>query len=165
MMHHFSKTIKADEEQTARKTLFIQGIKSENRDKVKLANFFTKNFPDIVIQGIQFVYDVRELVVLEREYKNSSSAKMFCHDYFNEYNKRYEVRPYCMGQFGGLCCCYICCPKVDGIDCYTVEEKEAELKIKSELAKTISEPFGSVFITFKTEKMAMEYEKQLKLIL
>jgi Cytosolic domain of 10TM putative phosphate transporter len=156
MMHHFSELIKADEDQVANRTLLIRRVPKNKRNKEDLVIFFNKIFPDVKVEGIQFVYDIRQLNYLEQHYKNAANAKLYCHDYFTDYNERCEVRPHFLGQFGGVCGCCLCCPKVDGIEFYTGRERELEKDIKNELNKTVLAPSGSTFVTFSTEKMALE---------
>lgn len=155
-MSHFSKIIKADEEQCAKRTLFIRRIPKTKRIKETLVNYFTALFSDTIVEGVQFVYDTRSLTDLHANYSNMVNAKCFCEEYSSEYQESCQVRPYFLGQFGGLLCCCNCCPKVDGSQHYALREQELEKEIEREFKKTISNPTGSVFITFQTEKMAQE---------
>lgn len=156
MMHRFSRAIKADNEKIARRTLLIRRIPKEKRNKDTLVSFFTDIFSDLVIEGVQFVYDVYDLEGLSNELTTVQNAKLYCDEFNNEFKTRYKIRPAFLGQFGFLCPCCRCCDKVDGVKKYSEREKEIEKEIEIQFQQTISKPMGSVFLTFETEKMAQE---------
>lgn len=156
LMCHFSKTIKEDEAHEVKRTLCIRRIPKSKRNKEKLYEHFQKMFPDIVIEGIQFVYNTKRLKAIYTEYNNVVNAKYYCHEYLNEFHDRCEIYPYFLGHCGStMICCN--CYKVDGINYYENRELNLERDVEKEFRDCISNPSGSVFITLKTEKMAQKY--------
>ncbi|RWS16487.1 hypothetical protein B4U79_02323, partial [Dinothrombium tinctorium] len=160
LMCHFSKTIKAEDEQIARRTLYIRRIPKVKRSKEAILDYFQNHFPEALIEGIQFVYDTRKLNSCYLEYDSVVNAKYYCEEYWNEYRKRCEVRPYFLGHFGAFVCCN--CDLVDGLTYYSNKEQELERDLEKEFRHVISHPTGSVFITFQTEKMAQKVYKMLR---
>ncbi|RWS31737.1 transmembrane protein 63C-like protein [Leptotrombidium deliense] len=160
LMCHFSRTIKADDEQIVRRTLYIRRVPRSKRYKEMMLKYFQTHIPDVVIEGIQFVYDTRKLNELHLEYDSVVNAKYYCEEYWTEYRKRCQVRPYFMGHFGCVVCCD--CELVDGLTHYTKREQELERDLEKEFRNIISHPTGSVFITFQTERMAQKVYKVLR---
>lgn len=160
MMNHFSKVIKTDEELITRRTLLIRRIPKFPNSKEILINYFQQNFADCPISGIQLVYDFVELEALELEFNNVLNAKAVCEHYNTQSASHMTIRPYCLGQLGCCCCC--CCTKTDGFEYYSERQIKISDDIKKELVTTFSKPTGSVFVTFQTEKQAMEVYKYLK---
>lgn len=154
MMNHFSKVIKSDDEQITRRTLLIRRVPKFTNTKQVLIDYFRQSFPDCVIYGIQLVYDFNELETLELEFQNVLNAKEYCEEYNRLSGKNISIRPFCLGQIGCCCCC--CCPSTDGLQYYTESKTTVESDIKKTLDVTFSRPTGSAFITFETEKQAME---------
>lgn len=154
-MCHFSSIIKTDNEQVAKRTLFIRRIpRVDSHLKEKLVQFIEQRVPNVKVEGLQFVYDAKNLRYLYQNYVNVVNAKYYCKDYFQKNHEKYEVRPYVLGHFGGLCCCCSCCPKVDGYRHYEQQSQDLEHEVQKEYHSIISQPVGSVFLTFKNEKMA-----------
>jgi hypothetical protein len=162
LMAHFSKSIKAENEQVAKRTLFIRRIPKNKTNKENLVNYLRQKFPDVVIEGVQLVYDIKKLRDLYTEHINTVNAIYYCQEYLDEFKEPCEVRPYFLGHFGGLCCCCRCCKKTDGLMHYREQEAQIERDLEKQFRETISSPIGSVFITFKTEKMAQSVYKYLK---
>ncbi|XP_015787260.1 CSC1-like protein 1 [Tetranychus urticae] len=159
-MCHFSKRIKADELRIVKRTLYVRRIPKSKRSKDGLASHLNQLFPDVVIEGIQFVYNTRRLKTLHLEYNNVANAKYYCEEYLNENHKRCDVYPYFMGHLGPYSCCG--CDKVDGISYYEGREQELEREIEKEFRSCISDPSGSAFITFQNEKMAQKVYRALR---
>jgi len=162
MMCHFSSIIKTDNEQVAKRTLFIRRIPKPKAVKDVLIRFIEANVPSAKVEGVQFVYDAKNLKTLHQNYINVVNAKYYCREYAEEYRERCEVRPYLLGHFGGLCCCCSCCPKIDGFRHYESREHELEKDLEKEYRNTISNPVGSVFMTFQNERMAQNVYKYLR---
>ena len=162
LMTHFSRSIKAENEQVARRTLFIRRIPKNKTNKEVLVNFLKQKFSDVVIEGVQLVYDIKKLRDLYTEHINTVNAIYYCQEYLDEFKEPCEIRPYFLGHFGGLCCCCRCCAKTDGLLYYREQEAQIERSLEKHFRETISNPIGSVFITFKTEKMAQSVYKYLK---
>ncbi|XP_054152940.1 CSC1-like protein 1 [Oppia nitens] len=160
VMNHFSKVIKSDDENITRRTLLIRRIPKFKNTKEILINYFQQSFPDCHITGIQVVHDFTDLQSLELEYQNAVNAKEFCDNYQTKHNQKLSIRPYCMGQLGCCCCCF--CQSVDGYEYYSQSVVKITEELKKELSNMFSMPTGSVFITFETEKQAMEIYKYLK---
>lgn len=153
-MCHFSKTIKEDEQRNVKRTLYIRRIPKVKRSREQLMAHLQKMFPDIVIEGIQFVYNTRRLQALHLDYNSMVNAKYYCDEYKKEFHKHCEIYPYFMGHLGPFACCG--CHKVNGIRHYETREQELEREIEKEFRNCISEPSGSAFITLQTEKMAQK---------
>lgn len=162
LMWHFSRSIKYENERIARRTLLIRRIPKAKAKKDVIISFLAEKFPDIVIDGVQLLYDIRKLRALYAEHVNVVNAIGYCDEYLREYNEPCEIRPYFLGLFGGLCCCCKCCGKSDGLTFYREEEIRTERALEKEFKDTISNPLGSAFITFKTEKMAQTVFKYLR---
>ncbi|RWS06611.1 hypothetical protein B4U79_04299, partial [Dinothrombium tinctorium] len=162
MMRHFSQIIKAEEELGSSKTLFIRKLPKSVRSKAILVDFFRQSIPEARIEGIQFVYDAGALDKMYEKYNSVINAKYFCEEYLVEYNTRFEGRPYFFGRLGGLLCCCLCCPKVDGLEYYNKRQRDLEKEIELEYRKCLENPTGSVFITFETEEMAKQAEAFIK---
>lgn len=154
LMCHFSKTIKAEEQRIVKRTLYIRRIPKAKRSKDQLIDYLHLRFPDVTIEGMQFVYNTRRLRSLHYDYNNVVNAKYFCEEFQNEYHKRCEIYPYFLGHLGPYACCG--CHKADGINHYETREQELEREIEKEFRDCISEPSGSVFVTFQNEKMAQK---------
>lgn len=162
LMCHFSKTIKNVNELVAKRTLFIRRIPKAKTKKDVIVEFIRSKFPDIVVEGVQFVYGIRKLKTLHLEHVNVVNAIYYCQEYVDEYRERCEIRPYYMGHLGGLCCLCKCCKKTDGLLYYREQEQVLERDLEKAFRESISNPVGSVFITFKTERMAQNVYKFLK---
>lgn len=161
-MWHFARSIKAAKERVARRTIFIRRIPKAKANKDTLIDFFTAKFPDIVIDGVQLVYNIKQLRALYCDYVNVVNAIGYCDEYLREYREPCEIRPYFLGLFGGLCCCCRCCSKSDGLTYYREQALRTERELSKEFMETISNPVGSAFITFRTEKMAQTAFKYLR---
>ena len=161
-MWHFSRSIKSANERIARRTLFIRRIPKAKTKKDVIVNFFADKLPDVVIDGVQLVYNIRQLRALYAEHVNFVNAIGYCDEYLREYNEPCEIRPYFLGLFGGLCCCCKCCSKSDGLTYYREQEIITERALEKEFRETISNPVGCAFITFRTEKMAQTVFKFLR---
>ncbi len=85
---------------------------------------------------------------------NAIETKCYCKEYKKKYNERCEVRPYCLGRFGGVLVCCSCCPKIDGKVFYAEEKIELEKEIQLEVKEVLSKPMGSAFIMFEKKSMA-----------
>uniref|UniRef100_T1JWA5 Uncharacterized protein n=1 Tax=Tetranychus urticae TaxID=32264 RepID=T1JWA5_TETUR len=57
---------------------------------------------ELVIEGIQFVYDVRGMKEFKDDFVLDFNAEKFCLDYLDEYDESFELRPYRFGQWLGL---------------------------------------------------------------
>jgi hypothetical protein len=125
-------------------------------------NFFASEFPDIVIDGVQLVYNIKQLRALHAEHVNIVNAIGYCEEYLREYNEPCEIRPYFLGLFGGLCCCCRCCDKSDGLTYYREQEALIERDLEKEFKDTISNPVGAAFITFRSENMAQNVFRSLR---
>lgn len=156
MMHRFSKVIKLDEEQITRRTLLIRRIPKNKRNKELLSAYFKKVIPNVVIEGIQSVYNVRKLTPLTNELTTLVNARCYCIEYLELKGKRLKIRPSAFGEFGCLCGCCESCKSVDGIQYYTKAEEELQQRITTEMSQAVSHPTGGFFITFQTERMAQE---------
>ena len=154
MMNHFSKVIKSDDEHITRRTLLIRRIPKLKDTKEKIMDYFRQTFPDCLISGIQLVYDFTKLEKLELELDNVVNAKHYCEQYNIQSNENITIRPFCFGQLGCCCCC--CCHTTDGFQYYTESLDKITVDIKNQLNKTFSSPTGAAFVTFQTEKQAME---------
>ncbi|XP_074598159.1 transmembrane protein 63 isoform X1 [Brevipalpus obovatus] len=159
-MCHFSKTIKAEEQRIVKRTLYVRRVPKTKRSKDQLIDYLHLRFPDVSIEGMQFVYNTHRLRSLHYDYNNVVNAKYFCEEYQNEYHKRCEIYPYFLGHLGPYACCG--CHKADGINHYETREQELEREIEKEFRDCISEPSGSVFVTFQTEKMAQKVYRELR---
>ena len=154
MMNHFSKVIKSDDEHVTMRTLLIRRIPKFKNTKEILINYFEQTFPDCSIAGIQLVHDFTELETLELEYRNVVNAKQYCQKHNSQFEDSFIIRPYCLGQLGCCCCCV--CTSTDGLKYYTDTETKVTNDVRNELNKCFDSPAGSVFVTFETEKEAME---------
>lgn len=161
LMTHFAKSVKSQNEQVARRTLFLRRIPRNKMNKEVIVNYIQSQVPDIVVEGVQLVYNIRELKRLYLEHMNMVNAIHYCQEYFDEYREPCEIRPYFLGNCGGICCCCSCCEKTDGLSFYRDQEEVIERDLEKEFRETISNPVGSVFITFKTEEMAQSVYKFL----
>jgi len=155
-MYHFSKLITLDVQKVNRKTLMIENIPIGKRKTSFLIKYFKQKFPKVVINRITFVYDTRHLEYLKNQLLTSIEAKKFCFQYRLMYNQRCEVRPYCLGKFGGVFCCCGCCPKLDGVLYYAEEKAELTTEIKGEIKQVLAQPKGIAFVVFEKYSMAKE---------
>lgn len=165
LMHHFSSSLKTDDDMMFIKTLLIRRIPIVEELVDKLQLYFRTRFTNrIRISGIQLITDVRQLDSLEQSYTSASNALKYCEEInnSNEINtdddKRFMIRPYNFSQLG--CCC--CKKEHDGAQFYSLEKEELTMKIHDELKNISSRPARSAFITFETEQMAMEVYQQTK---
>lgn len=162
MMNCFTKKIQLDDEQITRCTLLIRRVPKSKCDKKLLANYFRKSLSNCVIDGIQSLYNVRTLMPIHNELTNLVNARCYCIEYMELKGRRLQIRPTCFGEFGCLCSWFNCCRKIDGIKYYTEKVDDLHKLIESEWTKSVSNPTGGYFITFRTEKMAQDAFIQLK---
>ena len=156
MMSHFNSAMKARSESEAERTLFIRHIPKQHVDKELLIRFFNQQFPGTSVEGVQLVYSIKYLRRLHMKLMNAQNAIQEIWQYVTYNNCKYEMRPYFLGHFGGLCCCCCCCEKVDGMLYFREQEMLLEKMLAKEFKRTISNPTGSVFITFETAQMASD---------
>lgn len=160
LMYRFSKSVRAQHEQFARRTLFIRRIPKSLVKRQNLMNWFSTQFPDIVIEGIQQVYQFKELRSLHSQYVSLLNAINYCELYNEQYSEPIEIRPYFLGHTFGACCCNLC-PKTPGLNYYKEKAVHTEQELEELFKHTVDNPVGSVFITFRTEKMAQTVYKTL----
>ncbi|XP_054157850.1 uncharacterized protein LOC128956190 [Oppia nitens] len=144
MTHHFHNVVNTHTRDVDQKTLIIENITKSGRKSSQLFNYFKKRFPKVMIKRITFVYDIRKLDKLDYRLLTAIEAKQYCHRYWLEFGYRCEVRPYCLGKFGGVCLCCGCCPKLDGTLYYAEEKAELKNLIKKEVKRLFWEPVGRV---------------------
>lgn len=148
-MCHFSRIINADTNQYIKRTLLIHNVPKKKRTSEALLHYFERIFPNISIDGIQFVYDTRKLKYLHTEYVSSIRAKNYCTKFLEERNRHLYLRtcgiiqPFCQ-----------CCKRKDALEYYTGEKTKLEAQLIEEFCLTIGKPLGSVFVTFQTSQMA-----------
>lgn len=160
LMYRFSTSVRAQHEQFARRTLFIRRIPKSLVKRQHLVTWFASQFPEVTIEGIQQVYEIKKLKVLYSEYLNLSNAVKYCEAYLEHNNQDLKIRPYFLGHTFGVCCCNQC-PKTDGFNYYREKALDVEKKLEDLFKETVDNPVGSVFITFRTEKMAQTVYKSL----
>lgn len=149
MMCHFSRIVNADTNQYIKRTLLISNVPKKKRTSEALLQYFERIFPNISIDGIQFVYDTRRLKYLHTEYVSSIKAKNYCAKYLEERNKHIYLR-----TCGVLQPCACCPNRIDALEYYTIEKTKLEDQLVKEFYLTIGKPLGSVFVTFQTSQMA-----------
>lgn len=154
MMNHFAKVIKTDDEHITMRTLLIRRIPKFKNTKEILINYFEQTFADCRIAGIQLVHNYTELEALETEYQNVLNAKNYCQKHNNHSGDSLVIRPYCLGQLGCCCCCF--CASTDALKYYADSQLKIASDVRKELNKCFDSPTGAVFVTFETEKQAME---------
>ena len=52
--------------------------------KEKLVQFIEQRVPNVKVEGLQFVYDAKNLRYLYQNYVNVVNAKYYCKDYFQK---------------------------------------------------------------------------------
>lgn len=145
MMCHFSRIINADTNQYIRRTLLINNVPKKKRTSEDLHNYFEGIFPNIKIDGIQFVYDTRRLRILQTQFDASVKAKKYC----AEQNKQIYLRTCCLFP---TC---TCCPyKTKASDYYKRQIELLKVELVKEFFSKIGKPLGSVFVTFSDVHMA-----------
>jgi len=149
MMCHFSRIINADTNQYIKRTLLIENVPKKKRTSDALRQYFESVFPGILIDGIQFVYDTRNLKKLHMEYVNAIQAKNYCVQYLEERN-----RHLCLRKCHIMPSCCPCCPRTDALEYYTNLKTKLEDQLVKEFYSTIGRPLGSVFVTFKDTLLA-----------
>ena len=165
LMCHFSKTIKNVNEQVAKRTLFIRRIPKGKTKKEVIVEFIRTKFPDIVVEGVQFVYGIRKLKTLHLEHVNVVNAIYYCQEYVEEYRERCEIRPYYMGHLGGLCCLCHCCKKTDGLLYYREQEQVLERdlrKLSGNLSQILLDQYSLLSRQRKWLKMFTSSWKKIK---
>lgn len=158
-MYRFSTTIGPQFPQFAYRTLFICHIPKEFVQKEYLIQWFQKRFPDVSIEAIQQVYDTKKLKNLLKSYSSLLSQINYCEDHKRFYGVDFRIRPYPLGNAIGIFCPF--CPQKDGLTYYQEKALQVEEQLKIHLQKTVESPIGSVFITFKTSKMAKKVFQKL----
>lgn len=148
MMCHFSRIINADTNQYIKRTLLIQNVPKRKRTSEALLQYFERIFPNISIDGIQFVYDTRRLKYLQTEYVSAIRAKNYCAKFLEERNQHIYLRTCGLVQP----CCTCGCPRTDALEYYTNEKMKIEDQLVKEFYLTIGKPLGSVFVTLNVSK-------------
>lgn len=159
-MYRFSSSIRSQHEQFARRTLFIRRIPKSLVKRQHLMNWFAMQFPDVTIEGIQQVYEIKQLKVIHSQYLNLTNAVKYCEVYQEENHEPIKIRPYFLGHTFGICCCSQC-PQTNGLNYYREKALHVEQELENLFKNTVDNPVGSVFITFRTEKMAQTVYKSL----
>lgn len=148
MMCHFSRAVNANANNYVKRTLLIQNVPKRMRVQAAVSEYFERIFPNIGIEGIQFVYNTKELRLLHSQFTASVNARTYCIEYNSSSAKRLAVPSCCLAR----CCC-----SGDGEDALNYYDKQIETlesRVTKEFYQTIGRPTGSMFITFKTPEMA-----------
>jgi hypothetical protein len=153
MMCHFSRIVNADSNQHLKRTLLIRNVPKKKRVQVALMQYFERIFPNIGIEGIQFVYDTRRLRQLHSQYIASVNARSYCVEYNCTGVKRLQVSSCLLGRIGG-CCTATFGQQKDALTHYEEQIELLEGQVTKEFYQTIGRPLGTAFITFQTEAMA-----------
>ena len=162
LMWHFSQRIRAERQCVARRTLLLRHVPRSQVRKERLLAFFAEHLPDVVVDGVQLVYNTKQLRALYAEHCNMVNAVAYCQEYLQQFGERCEVRPYFLGLMGGLCCCCTCCGKRDGLSHYQEQAQRTERDLTQQFVQTISAPVGAAFVTFRSEAMAQAVVKWLR---
>lgn len=156
LMNRFTRRIQLDDEQIIRRTLLIRRVPKSKCNRDILEGYFKRAIPDCTIDGIQSLHNVRSLLPIANELTNLVNARCYCVEYLELKGRRLQIRPSRFGEFGCMCGCCKCCRRVDGIKYYSEKEEEMQTLIERELSRSIENPTGGFFITFRTEKMAQK---------
>ncbi|CAG2118730.1 unnamed protein product, partial [Medioppia subpectinata] len=148
LMESFSTIISSREINIDRKILMIENIPESKRDTQSVDDFLSKQFPNISVRRITFVYDIEEILSLMKKLLTTIEAKRYCLYYERTYGQKCEVRPYILGNILGFMGCCFWFPKVDALEFYTQEKVILEEDINKELDNTVSRPQRIVFIVF-----------------
>lgn len=151
-MYRFSTSVPSEFEHQSNRTLFISDIPINLARRRHLVSWFGINFPDVSIEGIQHIYETEKLEHLYTEYVNLTNAAKYCEEYLDKNNVEISIRPFFLGRTC-VCCCYQC-PEIDGLTYYRRKAMLIEAELEKLFKKTVDNPSGSIFITFKTDKMA-----------
>ena len=112
LMSFFNSKVQSKSDSVAKRTLLIRHIPVDKVNKDPILQFMHQKFPDAVVEGIQLVYDIKYLKRLHSNLINAQNAISCVWSHVEEYKCRYEMRPYCCGHMGGICCfCTCCCSK------------------------------------------------------
>ncbi|CAG2106542.1 unnamed protein product [Medioppia subpectinata] len=148
LMESFSTIISSREINIDRKILMIENIPESKRDTQSVDDFLSKQFPNISVRRITFVYDIEEILSLMKKLLTTIEAKRYCLYYERTYGQKCEVRPYILGNILGFMGCCYWFPKVDALEFYTQEKVNLEEDINKELDNAVSRPQRIVFIVF-----------------
>ncbi|KAL7646711.1 UNVERIFIED_CONTAM: hypothetical protein RMT77_001964 [Armadillidium vulgare] len=129
------------------RTLMITRVPRRSCHKDTLLRHFQDAYPNVDVQDIQFAYDIKKLVELDKEREVVHTANIFCESYLKETGYRLEMRAYKCGVICG-CCDIFGCPKVDAIEYYTQEEANLTSEVEDEKVKALQHPTGIAFVTF-----------------
>lgn len=158
-MRHFSVNLKFEENQTISCTLMITDIPKDKCSKSLLVQHFEEAYPDVVIQDMQFAYNIKDLIRTERLRETASEAKAWSECY-NLKNKGNRLMIYPCPCSWVLCCCKCCgCRKEDAALYYGQQEDILLKAVDREKAVSMEKPLGICFITFQNEVMASKVTK------
>ncbi|XP_025018589.1 CSC1-like protein 1 isoform X2 [Tetranychus urticae] len=163
LLHNHAST-RLNKDRFATRTLFIRKTVNKKgalarEDIAALIQEITTN--ELVIEGIQFVYDVRGMKQFKDDFVLYFNAEKFCLDYLDEYDESFELRPYRYGQWLGLLGLGLFFPKTFGLTYYRTKKWEAVRNLLREYTKTMGNAQGAFFITFRTESMARSVYQQI----
>lgn len=159
-MRRFSQHFRANEDIMYRKTLLLRRVPFVTHVGMKdyLYHYFTTHFPDHVITGIQRVYDCKNLELLLQRYQSAESTLNYCkmvNEKVADPDHHVKVRS---SKFNCLLCCCstCCCPEEDAEHFYITSKNKLRKNIHKEVTAVSLHHTGSFFISFQTEKMAIE---------
>ncbi|XP_053212823.1 CSC1-like protein 1 isoform X3 [Panonychus citri] len=163
LLHNYTASV-LQHERFASRTLFIRKKTSKKpklarEDIVSLVQEITTN--ELVIEGIQFVYDVRNMRRHKDDFICNFSAEKFCLNYLNNYDESFELRPYSCGQWLGLLGLGCFFPKTYALTHYRRKKWEAIRNLIRDYSRVISRAQEAFFITFKTEEMTRNVYNQI----
>ncbi|KAL4238495.1 Transmembrane protein 63C [Mactra antiquata] len=146
-MRHFSVNLTFDDDEHASKTLMIAGIPTDKCYKSVIVQHFQEAYPEMVVQDVQFAYDVEHLMALDAKRNAAKEARLNSEVEVQKTGHRPTVRPYPCGQL--LCCAESCgCLELDAITYYGDEEERLTQEFEKEKVTAYKNCLGVAFVTF-----------------
>ncbi|KAL3874298.1 hypothetical protein ACJMK2_037336 [Sinanodonta woodiana] len=153
MMRHFAANLHFEEDEQVTRTLMISNIPKEKCFKSLIMQHFQEAYTDIVIEDVQFAYNISTLIQLDNKRQTALEARINSEMELKKTGHRPTLRPQMCGQI--LCCGDHCgCREVDAINYYSEEEEKYRQLCEKEKVNAYREVLGIAFITFDSDAMA-----------
>lgn len=164
IFHFYGDLAKADSVYRSSRTLLIRDSSMTSAVRKNIFEYLAQFVKDPRrIEGIQLVYDCRNLFRFKNLFINYHKAWAYCREYLVEHQESFEVRPYFFGQWLGLIGCCNQFPKTHGYTHYSKLKWHAARSLLKDYGETLGAPKASFFVTFSSDDVAKRVYNLLKI--
>ncbi|XP_053330940.1 calcium permeable stress-gated cation channel 1 isoform X2 [Spea bombifrons] len=149
-MHHHTAALHVREDDKVARTLMIRRIPQEVSDASLITKHFHEAFPSCTVTDVQFSYDVRRLMKLDRERRKAMKGRMYFAGRAQKEGKIMIKTHPC----SRLCPCDCCrFQQVDAEQFYAELEEKLTDEFTLERNRIAMKRLGTAFVTFQDERM------------